>query len=159
MEVDHDFEQVTDLNGSTLRVGGLMIPISVEQCLVDGREIAGAAFNGDELKEAARAVEDLADTGRRQSAGMPWNVDVEACVKKLPQRVFDARVTDTVETRSDVADPGVLSEHGGRQIPRPILGAGERRECRGSEQHARFLPLLHGPGYGALFHRTGRVGL
>ena len=68
VEIDNDLEQVRDLYGSALRVGGQVIAVSVEQGLIDAHQIAGAVLVGHELQEPARAVEELADAGRRQAA-------------------------------------------------------------------------------------------
>ncbi len=104
-----------------------MVPVGIERSLVDLPQIAGAVPVRDELQEAARAIEQLADTGRRQTTAVAWNIEIEPRVEELPERTLSARFRDAVEMYGDVADACVLAEYGRRQIPGAVLEAGQRR--------------------------------
>ena len=65
MKVHDDLEQIGDLDGSPLRVGGQIVPVGIKRGLIDLPQITAAVPGSDELEEAARAIEELADAGRR----------------------------------------------------------------------------------------------
>jgi len=124
MKVHDDLEQMGDLDGSPLRVGGQILPVGIERGLVDLPQITAAVPGSDELEEAARAIEQLADAGRRQTVAMAWNIEVKPRIEELPERALNARFRDAVEMYGDVADACVLAEYGRRQIPGAVLEAG-----------------------------------
>jgi hypothetical protein len=53
MKVHDDFEQLGNLDGSPLRIGGQIVPVGIERGLVDLPQITAAAPASDELEEAA----------------------------------------------------------------------------------------------------------
>jgi hypothetical protein len=126
MMLHDDFKQASDLARPVLRICGEVSQISIEERLIDARQIAGPVHVDSKLKEAPRPVEQLADANRRQSHPKSWNIEVKPGVKELTQRPFDTSVLDTVEVHRVLALARVLAKHRRRQIPAAVLEARQR---------------------------------
>jgi hypothetical protein len=83
-------------------------------------EIDRTEFIPDELEEAAGAVEDLPDTGRREYLAVTRHIDVEPGVEKFAQRLADAHILDGPEMHGDVTATGALAKHGWSKVPARI---------------------------------------
>ncbi len=147
VKVDDDLQQIGDLDGSPLRIRCKMVAVGIERGLVDLPQITGAVPGSDELEEAARPIEQLADAGRRQTVAVSRNIEVEPRVEELHERAFNASFRDAVEVHCDVADACVLAEHGRRQIPGAVLEARQRRA------------LVPAPQRSTLQHRLASKGM
>ncbi|OAI30527.1 hypothetical protein A1351_22740 [Methylosinus sp. R-45379] len=79
----------------------------------------------DELKEAASAVECLADTGRWQTWAIAGQINVQPRIQILPKSLRDPRIRYTVEMHRHMASSRILPEHGGTEIPARITIARE----------------------------------
>src|ERR1700678_3140717 len=124
VKVENGIEKLRDHNRAATPVAQ-KLGVAVEKSLVHTVEIAAAEFGADELEEAPCSVEGLTHAGRRQTRSEPGNLDVQPCVKILPQALRHRRMRDRAEMHRDMASAGILAKDGRPEIPAGVAVAGK----------------------------------
>ncbi len=125
VEIGGCFQQLRDNDRPTGTIGPEMAGISVQKWLVDPVKVDNTKFITHEIEEAPRSVEGLPDTAGREYLAVTRDIDVEPGVKKLAQRLADARILDGPEMHGDMTAAGALAKHGRSEIPAWIAVARE----------------------------------
>lgn len=125
IEVDRHLEKVTDDDRPSAAIALEMARVAVEQLLIDPRKIDSAEFDLHELEEAARPVEYLPNTGRRELLAMTREIDVEPGIEQFPDCFAGTDIFDRAEMYGDMATAGVLAKYRRPEIPACIAIAGQ----------------------------------
>lgn len=140
VQVEDDAEQLHDDDGAAPVLKHL--DVTIEQCLVDAPKIANTVLDFHKIEEAKGSVKKTADGYGQCSRLTTRQVDIQPCIKILPNGLGDYRITNGFKINRDGGTRGVLAEHSGTEIPTRITVT---RKISSVETGTQWRVRQHGP--------------